>query len=278
MNQNSGTGKVREAIVSGIFYPDSAGELRKVLDEAFDAVTTEKGTGAAILSPHAGFEYSGKISATAWTSVAAREPKSVVILAPYHRAEEALVWLPESEIFQTPLGDVRVDRDYVDELESCGTIFRANDIPHFEEHGIEVQLPFLQRLFPRASIVPVLLGKPTPSTITSLAKSLSLVFSGCRDSVLFVVSSNFSCYATVSESVERFERVQGLIEKGDHEALFEEFRGDVPDMCGMGCLASLLRSRLVEGLSWNLLDKGDSASKRASPSEKVVYYAAGVWR
>lgn len=278
MLENNGTAKIREAIVSGIFYPEDTSELRIAAVSVLEKASPFKDSARAILSPHAGFEYSGAISAAAWASASDRKPNTVAILAPYHRAEEPIVWLPESELFQTPLGQVKVDRRYIEELESCGTIFHMNDIPHFEEHGIEVQLPFMQILFPQASLVPILVGKPTPSAINALAHSLSLAFSDKMDSMLFVISTNFSCYSSFQDSADRIERVLGYLSNHDDERLYEEYKSDTPDMCGVGCLTSLMRSRLLGDASWNLLVKGDSASKRASPSEKVVYYAAGAWK
>ena len=278
MNENNKTAKVREAVVSGIFYPEEVSELKAAISAVFKEASKYRGDSRIILSPHAGFEYSGLISAIAWISSAECRPKTVAILAPYHRAEEPAVWLPESDIFQSPLGPVRVDKEYIEELESCGTIFRVNDIPHLEEHDIEVQLPFMQTLFPDASLVPILLGKPTPSAINSLAHALSLAFSDKADSILFVVSTNFSCFASVKESRERIDRTFKHVSIGDHASLYEEFKKDTPDMCGIGCLVSFMRSGLLEGANWNLLASSDSESKRSSLSEKVVFYAAGAWK
>ncbi len=277
MIENSGTAKIREAVVSGIFYPEEAETLRAVVRSALGGSSPGRSGAAAILSPHAGFEYSGAVAASAWSAVAPRKPSVVVILAPYHRAEESAVWLPEAEVFQTPLGEVGVHRRYVEELESCGTLFRQNDIPHFEEHGIEVQLPFLQVLFPDASVVPILLGKPLPSAVDSLAKALSLVFREVRDTVLFVVSTNFAGFPSVPESAGRFAKVLSFLSSGDDEGLYAEYRRDTPDMCGIGCLVSMMLSRLLEGRAWTILGQADSASKRSAASEKIVYYAGGAW-
>lgn len=277
MIENSGSAKLREAVVSGIFYPEDPTVLREAVEYELAKAASERTGAAAILSPHAGFEYAGAVAAAAWASVRNRRPSAAVLLAPYHRAEESAVWLPEAEVFQTPLGDVKVDRSSVEELETCGTLFRQNDIPHFEEHGIEVQLPFLQILFPGVPAVPILLGKPTPTAIDSLAKALSLVFSDSPESVLFVVSSNFAGLASEADAPGRFERVLSCISSGDDESLYEEYRGETPDMCGVGCLVSLMRSRLLEGRSWNLLGRADSASRRTAQSEKIVYYVGGCW-
>ncbi|HRZ89090.1 MAG TPA: AmmeMemoRadiSam system protein B [Spirochaetia bacterium] len=277
MIENSGSAKLREAVVSGIFYPEDPDALRAAVEGELGKAAAGRGDAAAILSPHAAFEYAGAVAAAAWAAASRRVPSAVVLLAPYHRAEESAVWLPEAEVFQTPLGDVMVDRAYVEELESCGTLFRQNDIPHFEEHGIEVQLPFLQVLFPKASVVPVLLGKPSPSAVESLAKALSLVFSDSRESVLFVVSTNFAGHSSAEEASRRFERVLSYLASGDDESLYGEYKSETPDMCGVGCLASLMRSRLLGGRTWKLLERADSGSKRSTPAERIVYYAGGVW-
>lgn len=277
MIENSGSAKLREAVVSGIFYPEDPGDLREAVEFELAKADPKRTRAAAILSPHAGFEYAGAVSASAWAAARGRRPSVAVFLAPYHRSEESAVWLPEAEVFQTPLGDVKVDRSSVEELETCGTLFRQNDIPHFEEHGIEVQLPFLQMLFPGVPAVPILLGKPTPTTVDSLAKALSLVFSDSAGSALFVVSTNFAGLTSESDAPGRLERVLTHIASGDDGSLYEEYRGETPDMCGVGCLVSLMRSRLLAGRSWKLLGRADSASKRSSQSEKIVFYVGGCW-
>jgi MEMO1 family protein len=173
MKEIMGQIKVRDATVAGIFYPDDPPELEARVSALLDAARPEVSGAKAILSPHAGLDYSGDLSALAWKSAAARQVDTVLILSPLHRAEESVVYLPEADYFDMPTGRVIVDRQLVGEMRDCGTSMRVNDIPHFEEHGIELQLPFMLSLFPAARLVPVLLGRRRPWSRLSLRPSPS---------------------------------------------------------------------------------------------------------
>ena len=190
MKELIGQAKVRDATVAGIFYPDDPSELEERVSALLEAARPSILNAKAIVSPHAGLDYSGDLSALAWKSASARRIDTVLILAPLHRAEESQIFLPESDYFEMPTGRVSVDRDIVGELKDCGTIMSENDIPHFEEHGIELQLPFMLAQFPEARLVPVLVGKPTPAVIKALASALTLVFADRIDSTLVVLSTD----------------------------------------------------------------------------------------
>jgi hypothetical protein len=148
--------KVREAIVAGIFYPEDAAGLSArlgaaLLEASGPATLDGSPRPVAILSPHAAFDYSCDVQAAAWSAVGSRRIDRIVIIAPLRREGGSVAYLPESEAFQTPLGDVEVDLGACADLESCNTLFVTNDIPHLESHAVEVQLPFMRYLFPEAS-------------------------------------------------------------------------------------------------------------------------------
>ncbi|MEI6876956.1 MAG: AmmeMemoRadiSam system protein B, partial [Spirochaetota bacterium] len=201
MSENGSTRKVREATHSGIFYPEDPSALASTIAGLFEAVPeTEARRALGIVSPHASIEYSGDLSALAWKASAGRKLARIVILAPLHRSQEPAIFLPESSLFESPLGAMEVDERAIAGLMDCGTFYVVNDIPHFEEHGIEVQLPFARTLYPKARIVPILLGRATLPVVKSLATGLRLVFGAEKQSTLFVVSSDLAFARSPSES------------------------------------------------------------------------------
>jgi AmmeMemoRadiSam system protein B len=279
MAKHTENGKVREATVAGIFYPEDSAELAmamgRLIASAEPGSKSESITRArAIVSPHAGLGYSGDLSALAWKSACNRKIDRVVILSPLHRAEESLVYLPEADYFATPIGPVQVDKPSVEELLDCGTAFSMNDIPHFEEHGIEVQLPFLRTLFPEASLVPILVGKAQGSLVKSLASALGIVFGDKAASTLFVVSSDLSAGLEAASVGKVADQLLALIAQRDADALLD-FRVDgVQTACGAVCLAAYLASPLAEGARSVLLGRHDSSKSRESEQERLVEYAA----
>ena len=264
--------------MAGIFYPDSPGELIKELDRLEEVYAETPGGrigGArAIVSPHAGLGYSGDLAALAWHSVRPRRIERVVVLSPLHRAEDALVYLPEAEYFSTPLGDLRVDHRSIAELLDCGTAFSMNDIPHFEEHGVELQLPFLKHDYPEASLVPILVGRASPALIKSLAAALGLVFGEDLGSTLFVISTDLATGSDPVAILEHSDRLLDLIEKRDWEAILEDKNRDNQSACGASCLAAWLASSVSQGTESLVLGRHDSSASRQTEQERLVGYAA----
>lgn len=264
--------KLREATVAGIFYPDDPAELESRIISLFDVA--EAKSAEAILSPHAGLDYSGDLSALAWKAASGREVDTVLVLSPIHRAEEACICLPESDVFDTPLGSIAIDRPLVEELRDCGTIFDENDIPHFEEHGIEVQLPFMRMLFPGASLVPVLLGKPTAAAVKALSMALDLVLEARRDRLLVVLSSDLGSSPDEAAAISLADRFISSLMASDCKSMIEDKAALDGYACGSGCVAAYLSSKLGRGARPVLLGRHDSSAARESDEERLVHYGA----
>ncbi len=271
--QNDGL-KLREAIVAGIFYPEDPSELGLVLGKALEDAAPARADALAILSPHAGFEYTLGLEALAWKAAAGRNVDTVVVVAPRHRPESGDVYLPESDVFDTPLGPVRVDRDAIDELESCGTVFRVGDIPHFEEHAIEVQLPFLRKLFPDASLVPILTGRLGKAARNTLARAMDLVFFERLDSVLFVVTTDLASSSDRARTERDSASFLATIAARDTDAMLKTYDGSP---CGAACVSTLLSTLSVRDASWTELGTAESRSSDSGRDETFVRYAAGAW-
>jgi hypothetical protein len=274
MKELTGQAKVRDATVAGIFYPDDPSELETRVEALLQAARPSISNACAIVSPHAGLDYSGDLSALAWKSAAASRIDTVLVLAPLHRAEESLVYLPESDYFEMPTGRVIVDRDLVEEMKDCGTIMSENDIPHLEEHGIELQLPFMLAQFPSARLVPVLMGKPSPAVVKALASALSIVFSQRIESTLVVLSSDLGSAKEehiASACADRFLR-SFLAE--DAKSLLEGLTAGHICACGSGCASAYFASGLAKGLRPFLLGRHDSSASRETGEEHLVHYAA----
>lgn len=264
--------KLREATVAGIFYPDDPAELESRIIPLLAAA--EAMSARAILSPHAGLDYSGDLSAIAWKAAVGREVETVLVLSPIHRAEEACICLPESDVFDTPLGAVPIERRLVEELRDCGTIFDENDIPHFEEHGVEVQLPFMRMLFPGASLVPILLGKPTAAAVGALSKALDLVLAPRGEKVLVVLSSDLGSSPDDAEAKRLADRFLASALSADRGSMIEDKASLDGYACGSGCVAAYLGSKLGAGSRPSLLGRHDSSAARESSEERLVHYGA----
>ncbi|MBN1808597.1 MAG: AmmeMemoRadiSam system protein B [Planctomycetes bacterium] len=183
---------VRKPAVARAFYPDSPAELearvRKLLDSASGAEI--HGTVLGLLSPHAGYVFSGPVAAASFRQVRGRRFDLVLILAPPHHAGLSTASVGAFDAYQTPLGLVPVDSAAAALLVKKGVPFVRT--AHLAEHAIEVQLPFIQVLFPGTPVLPVLVGSDDPAVHRSLAEALFSVIKGRN--CLVVVSSDLSHY------------------------------------------------------------------------------------
>jgi AmmeMemoRadiSam system protein B len=265
--------KIRAATVDGLFYPARAEELRSLLDELIAGCTTPRGRAAAIIVPHAAYQFSGRLAAAAFQAAADRKVERVVLLGPVHREESAEIVLPESEAFRTPLGDVMIDQELVEELESSSTRIIRNDIPHLEEHCLEVHLPFVQQLFPAARIVPVLMGTTTAALTRILATALRLCLASRLSSTLLVVSANMTSYPCCKQESRGPDFFLERILRGDWEGILDgHARGSISSPAA-GCVAAMLSLRDTLGGRIELLGQSDSTAA-AEDDRNLVYYAA----
>jgi len=265
--------RIREPIVEGIFYPAEKGELERAIDGYLSAAAVSRTDGVAIVSPHAGYTFCGECIGESFSSARDREISTVVILSPVHREPADEIFLTESGQYRTPAGNIRVATDAVRELESCSTRIIRNDIPHLEEHAIEVQLPFVLRVFPRASIVPILLGRSSISNARILARGLESVFGTSYDHVLFVVSSNLCANCDRERAISEIALLERLIEAQDPEEIIARYHRKEITACGAGCIAVLLMLELPKfDVIFHTQRNSADASRRRVDS--ATYYGA----
>jgi len=271
--------RVRSPIVDGLFYPeDKAGVLAFM-----KGMGLERGKGGiarAIVAPHGAWEISGSLAAAAFASAAGRTGRKplarVVIMGPIHDSQEAGLFLSNSHSFQTPLGDIPVDREATERLESCSPLFQENDIPHLHEHSIEVLLPFVKYCFPNAAIVPILLGGggglAGEQYVPALASALEAVFGQEMGGTLLVVSFNLAMHRGGDEALGMAGECIRLFREGRLDELRSAFQNGSIASCGGALFAALLQSGLV-GASRPCL-ASDSLLSARGEKDKTVYYSA----
>jgi len=182
--------KVKHSTLGGTWYPADPGELRDAIDRWLDEAP-QAAAAAAVVAPHAGYQYSGAVAAAAYRRLRGAVCQRVVILAPSHRVSFHGVAVLEAEAFSTPLGRVEVDRVVASLAD--GRLVRADPRPFEGEHSLEIQLPFLQRVLPGASVVPLLFGHMAPADHDALGNTLERLAQG-ESGTIFAVSSDFTHY------------------------------------------------------------------------------------
>jgi AmmeMemoRadiSam system protein B len=264
--------KIRSPVVSDLFYPDDREEILATF-ETF-RMNGKNGYGAqAILAPHGSWVISGNIAGAAFAAAAGKKHIStVILLGPIHNNRESGLFLTESDCFLTPLGPLPVNRAIRDEFASCGTSLEINDIPHLEEHSIEVLLPFVKYCFPEASIVPVLMGGVNDPLITVLANALHMVLTPLTDECLVVISCNFSMDANVIRAMDQAEQCVRMLNEKNADGFRSALADGRISACGGGLIAAFLESGLADNLYPDLLE--GPVFKSRDERDRIGYHGA----
>lgn len=266
---------IRPPLVDGLFYPARREALAAQIDELLARSATPRGARFAVISPHAGYEYAGGVMAAAFRAIADRRVRTAVLIGPVHRDPDDTISLPESSAFATPLGPVPVDEEAVSALAASDPMYRRHDIPHLEEHCLELQLPFLVRMFPGAAIVPLLVGGGGRRAADVLSRTLASVFSERAESTVFVVTANMASYMTGNDTQAENAVIEELLTRCDWKGLLSAAASRRISACGSACIAGVL-SLAGEGCSAQILERASSPSKDDDTSRAVHYAAVSV--
>jgi AmmeMemoRadiSam system protein B/AmmeMemoRadiSam system protein A len=256
---------VRRAAVAGMFYPGDPRELADEIAAHLDRTGEEPqapGFPKALIVPHAGYIYSGPVAASAYDLLrpARGVVKRVVVLGPCHRVPVRGLALPQASAFATPLGRIPVDAEGARAIRELPQVVESA-ATHAEEHALEVQLPFLQKVLGDFSLVPLVVGDADREHV---AQVLDRLWGGPE--TLVVISSDLSHYHSY-ESAREIDRgtVQAIL--GFDSAISHE------QACGATPISGLLLAAKRRGLAPRLLDcrnSGDTAGEKG----RVVGYAS----
>jgi AmmeMemoRadiSam system protein B len=267
--------KIRQPIVDGLFYPRAPDELEREIDSLLARAHPGSADAWGIITPHAALSYVGELLALAYKSASNRPIKNVVILAPLHGDRSKALFLSPDQGFATPLGTVRINQQVSEKLLNAGLGFSQNNDVFEEEQSVEVQIPFIQRLFPDAMLLPVLVGEIGAREVDRLSTLIKGSFGQTWHNVLAVATTNTGSFRETqsSDSVNQQKRsFMKLILKGKPRELIEAMRRGEVSACGAQCVAVLL-ALIGENHRVEMMKEADS--RGISPShDAVVHYSA----
>ncbi len=254
--------KVRPTAVDGMFYPGDAQTLSTTVAQLLrDTSLNKTPEFKALISPHAGYVYSGPIAAEAYAPLKHRaELSRVVLLGPSHRVPLQGMAIPSVDVFSSPLGEIPLDINSLAALRNFADV-AVNDEAHRLEHSLEVQLPFLQAVLLEFVLVPVVVGY---CAVESVRQVLEFLWEGRE--TLVVVSSDLSHYLSYADA-------QSVDSRTAKRILAEQSSISGEEACGCyalnGLLAEVSRRRL-RGELIALANSGDTAGDKS----RVVGYGA----
>lgn len=229
---------IREPVVSGRFYPADARELSKQVESFAAGNGVEKVSARGCMVPHAGYMYSGHVAGAVYKAL--RMPRRFILLGPRHYPRgEPLAILSDGR-WLTPLGESRIDSALAVELKRACPLLREDAVAHRSEHALEVQLPFLQRLAPGFTFVPVALGTDRFAALEDLGRAVAEVVAAQAEPVLVVASSDMNHYESDDITRVKDRRAIDCILALDPRGLYDAVRREGITMCGFGPAVSLL--------------------------------------
>ena len=290
--QTEGTRRVRKAAVAGSWYYSERDRLIKYLDELMAKAPEVKlpGQVMALISPHAGYGYSGKAAAAGYKLLRGKKIRRVVLLAVSHHAAFRGASIADVTHYETPLGLIPLDREAVKRLRRCKVV-NTVAAAHKKEHSLEMQLPLLQRVAPGFKLVPLLLSRMDEAGYVELAGALSEIVD--RHTVV-VASSDFTHRGlnysyevpagpgTIKERLARLDQgaIDHILKLGRKDLLDYKQRTGAT-ICGLAPVAQLLallqKFSGVKGSVVSRYTSGDVSGDWASTVSYIDIAFTGQW-
>lgn len=275
-----GMTRVRKPAVAGRFYPGDAGEVATEVADLYRGAPDGDEVAAAVMCPHAGWVYSGKLAAQ--TLAAVRVPGRVVVMCPNHTGAGARVAIMTEGAWAVPGALVPIDAELAAAiLAEAGAIrgARADEAAHAGEHAIEVLVPLLLTRQPKLRLVPIVVGGLSGDECAALgqaiARAVAKIGAGADD-VLVVASSDMSHYLADDETRRRDRHALDALVTGDPAALVDAVVEHDVSMCGVRPAAAMLAYAAARGAGRPRLIGYATSGDAFGDRDRVVGYAGVV--
>ena len=271
---------IREPVVAGSFYPGDKAALSKMIDGFFEKADLLKIDGSinAIIVPHAGYVYSGQVAAYAYKALIGEKIDTVILIGNSHQEYFDGASVFAKGYFRTPLGDIEIDEDFAKKLMDSSDKIYFKESAHQQEHSLEVQLPFLQKVLKDFKVVPIILGNKSDSVDILINALKNLI----NEKTLIVVSSDLSHYPKYEDAKYSDNKVIEAILTGKRENLVKTIadlkRQGINNLqtCACGQDAIEVVMGLLGGAEIKLLKYANSGDITGEKSQ-VVGYASIVF-
>ncbi len=268
----------RKPLLAGLWYPAGQAELAALVQGYLDQARPPDPHGRVLglVAPHAGYPYSGPTAGWAYKLVAGKPYDTVVVVSPSHHIGFPGVSVYDQGGFETPLGTMPLDQDFIARLKRADPSVEYFPRAHAKEHAVEVHIPFLQTALPRARLVPLVMGDQSPHAAAKLAASLAKAVAESRGkAVLLVASSDLSHYHPKAQARAMDEKVRAAIQAMAPKDLQICLSEGACEACGGGPILAVMQAAQALGATQGkALALDDSSTVSGNPAEVVGYLAA----
>ena len=273
-------GIVKEPAVAGLFYSADKEKLRNTVDGFLSQAKNQPVNGrlVALISPHAGYEYSGSIAAYAYNHLKKEDIETIILIGPSHYKSFNGASVFEKGKWKTPLGQVKIDH------EMAGMLLNKDaDVTYFpeafeKEHSLEVQIPFIQRISEKIKIVPVLIGTPTDRSYRFLTSKLTEILRENKKAII-IASTDLSHYHDYKTAMRKDGLTIDGIERMSLEDVQKYLMSGRGEMCGGNPVLYTMTVARNLGATNGFLYKYANSGDVTGDMNRVVGYAAmGMYR
>jgi len=270
----------RKPVVAGSFYPSDKDELKTLIIEYLNKVedTNIRGDIITLISPHAGYIYSGSVAAYSYNQLRKISPELVIVLAPSHRGRFNGASVIEEGTYETPLGEVDIDTRICEKLIDepyFGFIKEA----HEGEHSLEVQIPFIQAVLKDFLLVPVIIGTTEFNTCRMIGERIGEILKDEKRKFCIVVSTDLSHYHSYNEAVEMDSKLIESLKTLDIDSINKTCSSGNTEACGEGpVIAAIAAAKILGANTFHSLKYLNSGDTAGSKDQVVGYLSAAISR
>ena len=266
--------------MAGTFYPSDKKELEEMVERFLSgaAKVPVNGRLLALISPHAGYIFSGQVAAYGYKNIEGSDIKKVIIIGPSHHTAFRGASVYTKGSFRTPLGTVTINEGLAEGLLNEAADVRVNPEVYEKEHSIEVQLPFLQTVLKDFTIVPILIGSPTKQSFKHLTERLTEILRE-DEKVIIIASTDLSHFHDYETAVNMDKKMTGAVERMSIGDVEEYLSNGEAEMCGGYPVIFTMAVAKVLGANMGVLLKYANSGDVTNDRNRVVGYASiGVYK
>ena len=264
---------IRNPVVAGQFYPASPSQLKAMI-ESFTDEKVAKEEVIGLVSPHAGYIYSGPVAGAVISKVKFKD--TFVIIGPNHTGRGKPLSIMTQGTWKTPLGEVEIDSELGRQILAASSHLEEDHVAHQDEHSIEVQLPFLQYFKRGIRLVPIMLAYTSGDTYKEIGKELAKAIKELNKGVVIIASSDMTHYEP-QESAQRkdTQAIEAILDLNEDELLKRVDELDI-SMCGYAPTASLISAARELGATGAELVRYQTSGDTTGDYSAVVGYAGVI--
>ena len=262
---------IRNPVVAGQFYPESASELKAMIEGMVKIEGMSKEEVIGLVLPHAGYIYSGPVVGAVISRIKFKD--TFIIMGPNHTGAGKPLSIMTEGKWKTPLGEVEIDSELGKKILATSKHLEEDDKAQIYEHSIEVQLPFLQYFKPDFKLVPIVFGHPSGAIYKEIGREIAEAVKELGKEVVIVASSDMSHYEPQESAQEKDRQaIEAILDLNEDELLKRVAEFNIT-MCGYAPAVSLIVAARELGATGAELVKYQTSGDVTGDYSSVVGYA-----